>query len=413
MTASLLTRFLGYTKIHTTSNEDSTSQPSSLGQLDLARELEKECTAMGLADISLDSNGYLMATLPSNTNVPISTIGFVAHMDTSPDFSGENVNPQIVEIYDGKDIVLNTDLRIILSPSDFPYLKDLVGETLITTDGTTLLGADDKAGIAEIMTAIEHLMANPDIKHGDIRICFTPDEEIGQGADFFDVEKFGAKFAYTVDGGMIGHLEAENFNAASAVITINGRNVHPGDAKNKMINSILIANEFIALLPCEEVPSQTEGYQGFYHLNDSHGDVEKTQLSYIIRDFDASSFENRKDFMKECVRTINTKYGENTATIEVTDQYYNMDKVLKENTHITDLAKEAMTAIGITPVVAPIRGGTDGSRLSFMGLPCPNLFTGGHNYHGRFEFAVLSHMGKAVETIVKITELHAKSPMPK
>lgn len=409
MTTNLLTRFLGYTKIHTTSDEKATTQPSTLGQLDLARELEKECKQIGLADVSLDSNGYVMATLPSNTDAPISTIGFVAHVDTSPDFSGENVKPQIVEDYDGKDILLNADLNIILSPSDFPYLKELVGETLITTDGTTLLGADDKAGIAEIMTAMEYLIANPDIKHGDIRICFTPDEEIGQGADFFDVEGFAAKFSYTVDGGMIGHLEAENFNAAGALVTINGRNVHPGDAKNKMINSILIANEFIALLPSKEVPSQTEGYEGFYHLNDIHGDVEKTQLSYIIRDFDANSFENRKHFIGECVGRINTKYGTDTATIKLTDQYYNMDKILKENTHITDLAKEAMTAIGITPVVAPIRGGTDGSRLSFMGLPCPNLFTGGHNYHGRFEFAVVSHMEKAVETIVKIIELHGKS----
>lgn len=409
MTQKLLTRFLSYVKIHTTADDNSRTQPSSPGQLELARELEKECQRIGLTDICLDSNGYLMATLERNTPGPISTIGFVAHLDTSPDFSGKDVKPQIVKNYDGKDILLNSDLDIRLSPNDFPYLKELVSETLITTDGTTLLGADDKAGIAEIMTAMEYLIANPSIKHGDIRICFTPDEEIGQGADFFDVKKFGAEFAYTVDGGMIGHLEAENFNAASAVITINGRNVHPGDAKNKMINSILIANEFIALLPNNEVPSQTEGYEGFYHLNDIHGDVDKTELNYIIRDFHGTSFEKRKHFIKECVHTINTKYGENTAKIEVTDQYYNMDQVLKENTHITALAKEAMKAIGITPVLAPIRGGTDGSRLSFMGLPCPNLFTGGHNYHGRFEFAVLSHMEKAVQTIIKIIELHGQS----
>jgi len=409
MTTHLLTRFLGYTKIHTTSDEGSTTHPSSTGQLDLARELEKECISIGLRDVSLDSNGYLMATLPSNMDTPISTIGFVAHLDTSPDFSGENVNPQIVKNYDGQDIVLNPELNIILSPKDFPYLKELVGETLITTDGTTLLGADDKAGIAEIMTAMAYLIANPTIKHGPIRICFTPDEEIGQGADLFDVEKFGALFAYTVDGGTIGHLEAENFNAAGAVVTIKGRNVHPGDAKNKMINSILIANEFIRLLPHNEVPEHTEGYEGFYHLNDINGDVEETNLNYIIRDFDTISFKNRKALMSECVDTINTKFGENTASITMKDQYYNMDKILKEYTHITDLAKEAMTSIGIIPVVAPIRGGTDGSRLSFMGLPCPNLFTGGHNYHGRFEFAVLSHMEKSVETIVKIIALHAQS----
>lgn len=409
MTTNLLTRFLAYTKIHTTSDENTTTVPSTPGQLDLARELEKECREIGLADVSLDSNGYVMATLPSNTKAPISTIGFIAHLDTSPDFSGKNVNPQIIKDYGGKDIILNADLDITLSPKDFPYLKELVGETLITTDGTTLLGADDKAGIAEIMTAMEYLLANPDIKHGDIRICFTPDEEIGQGADLFDVEKFGAEFAYTVDGGMIGHMEAENFNAAGAVVTIKGRNVHPGDAKNKMINSILIANEFIALLPSHETPGQTEGYEGFYHLNDIGGDVEKTELNYIIRDFDETSFENRKIFMKNSVATINKKYGENTASVDLKDQYFNMDKVLKQNTHITDLAKSAMLAIGLTPVAAPIRGGTDGARLSFMGLPCPNIFTGGHNYHGRFEFAVVAHMEKAVETIVKIVELHGKS----
>lgn len=408
MTTNLLTRFLNYTKIHTTSDENSTSSPSSKIQLDLARELKKECISIGLSDVSLDSNGYVMATLPSNTDSTVSTIGFIAHMDTSPDFSGKNVNPQIINNYDGNPIVLNAELDITLSPNDFPYLKELVGETLITTDGTTLLGADDKAGIAEIMTAMAYLLANPHIKHGEIRICFTPDEEIGKGADLFDVEKFKALFAYTVDGGEIGHLEAENFNAAGATITINGRNVHPGYAKDKMINSMLIANQFISLLPKDAVPEQTEGYEGFYHLHDMSGTVETTKLHYIIRDFDTTSFAERKAAMIKYVDRINSEFGENTATIQMTDQYYNMSQILKEHPHITDLAKRAMESVGITPVMSPIRGGTDGSRLSFMGLPCPNLFTGGHNYHGRFEFAVLSHMQKSVETIVKIAQLHAQ-----
>ena len=409
MTTHLLTRFLNYVKIHTTSDEDSLSSPSSKRQLDLAKVLQEECMLLGLSDVSLDPNGYVMATLPSNMDTPPSTIGFIAHMDTSPDFSGENVNPQIIDNYDGKDIVLSKETNIILSPKDFPYLKELVGETLITTDGTTLLGADDKAGIAEIITAMEYLITNPHIQHGDIRICFTPDEEIGKGADLFDVEKFNAAFAYTVDGGEIGELEAENFNAAGAVVKINGRNVHPGNAKNKMINSILIANEFIALLPNQETPSHTEGYEGFYHLNNIEGDVENTQLHYIIRDFEKDSFQKRKESMLEYVNQINKTFGENTATIEIKDQYYNMGEVLKDKNHIIDLAKEAMISIGITPIICPIRGGTDGSRLSFMGLPCPNLFTGGHNYHGRFEFAVLSQMEKSVETIVKIVELHGQN----
>lgn len=409
MTTNLLSRFLSYTKIHTASSEHSTTHPSTKAQLDLAKMLEKECLAIGLSEVSLDSNGYVMATLPSNMQEPVSTIGFIAHMDTSPDFSGENVNPQIINQYDGKDIVLSKELNIILSPGDFPYLKELVGETLITTNGTTLLGADDKAGIAEIMTAMEYLLNNPDIKHGDIRICFTPDEEIGKGADLFDVEKFNAAFAYTVDGGAIGQLEAENFNAAEAVVTINGRNVHPGDAKNKMINSILIANEFIALLPSNEIPAQTEGYEGFYHLNNMSGDVECTKLHYIIRDFDKDNFEKRKSSMVGYANQLNALYGEKTVSIEINDQYYNMSEILKDKTHITDLAKRAMKSIGIRPIISPIRGGTDGSRLSFMGLPCPNLFTGGQNYHGRFEFAVLSQMEKSVETIVKIIELHGKN----
>ena len=408
MTKNLLSRFLTYVKVHTTSSTDSSSQPSTLAQLDLAKILEKECLAIGLSEVSLDANGYLMATLPSNMKEPVSPIGFIAHMDTSPDFSGENINPQIIHHYDGEDIILSKELDIVLSPQDFPYLKKLLGQTLITTDGTTLLGADDKAGIAEIMTAMEYLINNPHIQHGDVRICFTPDEEIGRGADLFDIDKFNAAFAYTVDGGALGQLEAENFNAAEAIITINGRNVHPGDAKNKMINSILIANEFIALLPNQEVPAQTEGYEGFYHLNDINGDVECTKLYYIIRDFDKENFEKRKASMLGYANQINRLYGKNTVTAEINDQYYNMSEILKDQTYIMDLAKSAMKSIGIQPIISPIRGGTDGSRLSFMGLPCPNLFTGGHNYHGRYEFAVLSQMEKAVETIVKIIELHGK-----
>lgn len=408
MTDKLLSRFLDYVKIHTTSNPTSTTNPSSAYQLDLAKILEKECIDMGLSNVSFDENGYVMATLPSNTDTPISPIGFIAHMDTSPDFSGKNVNPQVINNYDGEDIILNQNQSIVLSPNDFPYLKEVKGKTLITTDGTTLLGADNKAGIAEIMTAMEYLIANPQIKHGDIRICFTPDEEIGKGADLFDVEKFNAKFAYTIDGGKIGELEAESFNAAGAIVTIYGRNVHPGYAKDKMKNSILISNEFISMLPTKEVPAHTEGYEGFYHLHDIKGDIETTQLNYIIRDFDKTSFENRKAFIKECVDKINEKFGENTAVIKINDQYYNMYEILKDKKHIVDLAKRAMEAVGVTPLLTQIRGGTDGSRLSFMGLPCPNIFTGGHNYHGRFEFAVLEHMHKAVETIVKIVELHGE-----
>ena len=408
MTTDLLTRFLTYVKIHTTSDENTTSHPSTTAQLDLAQVLKDECIALGLSDVSLDPNGYVMATLPSNVDTAVLIIGFVAHMDTSPDFPGENVNPQILKQYNGKDIALSKDPEITLSPKAFPYLNELVGETLITTDGTTLLGADDKAGIAEIMTAMAYLLTNPHIKHGEIRICFTPDEEIGKGADLFDVKKFGADFAYTMDGGKIGELEFENFNAAGATITLNGQNAHPGDAKGKMINSILVANEFISLLPAQEVPEQTEGYEGFYHLNNITGTVETTQLSYIIRDFDKANFEKRKADMLGYTDQINAKFGTNTATAEITDQYYNMVEVLKDETHIISLAKRAMTAIGVTPITFPIRGGTDGARLSFMGLPCPNLFTGSHNLHGRFEFAVVSQMEKAVELIIKIAELHTE-----
>jgi len=408
MTRNLLSRFLSYVKVHTTSNEHSTTHPSSERQLKLAKMLKEECITIGLSKVSLDSNGYVMATLPSNIKQPISTIGFIAHMDTSPDFSGDNVNPKIIHHYDGEDIILSKELNIVLSPHDFPYLKEVVGETLITTDGTTLLGADDKAGIAEIMTAMEYLINNPNIKHGDVRICFTPDEEIGKGADLFDVKKFNAAFAYTVDGGAIGQIESENFNAAGAVVTIRGRNVHPGDAKNKMINSILIANEFIGLLPSQEIPAQTEGYEGFYHLNNMSGDVECTKLHYIIRDFNKDNFEKRKASMLAYADQVNTQYGANTVKIKIEDQYYNMSEILKGQTHITALAKQAMESIGVNPIISPIRGGTDGSRLSFMGLPCPNLFTGGQNYHGRYEYAVLSQMEKSVETIVKIIELHGK-----
>jgi len=399
-------RFLKYVKYDTKSNEESLTIPSTPGQLVLGKALVKELTEIGMQDVSLSEFGYIIATLPSNVDKKVPTIGFISHMDTSPDMNGGNINPIIVENYSGGDIILNKENNIILSPKLFPELNSYLGKTLITTDGTTLLGADDKAGIAEIITAMEFLLAHPEIKHGTIRVGFTPDEEVGRGADKFDVKKFNADFAYTMDGGALGELECENFNAAGFKLTINGRNVHPGSAKGKMINSILIATEFSSLLPVNETPSTTEGYEGFYHLSNFNGEVESTVLQYIIRDFDKSNFEKRKATVVALVQDLNSKYGEGTAVLTMKDQYYNMLEILKDNKHITETARDAMVKVGIEPLIQPIRGGTDGSRLSFMGLPTPNIFAGGENFHGKYEFVSTYNLEKAVEVILKIIELY-------
>lgn len=399
-------RFLKYVKFDTESSTITKVTPSTPGQMLLARELEKELNHMGLQDISLDDNCYLMATLPANTNKNIPTIGFVAHMDTSPDMTGKDVKPRIVENYDGNQIILNKELEIVLSPVDFPEMLDYIGQDLIVTDGTTLLGADDKAGIAEILTAIQYLIDHPEIEHGKIRIGFTPDEEIGAGADYFDVKKFDCEWAYTIDGGPIGELEYENFNAAGVKITIQGRSVHPGYAKNKMINALVIANKYISLLPANERPEHTSGYEGFIHLTNISGNIDNATLGYIIRDHSFELFEKRKQMMLEAVDFINKQYPESTS-IEIKDQYFNMREKVEPVIHIVDIAFEAMTSVGVTPIVKPIRGGTDGARLSFMGLPCPNIFAGGHNFHGRYEFVPVQSMEKAVEVIVKIIELTA------
>lgn len=408
--SKVVERFLRYVKYDTQSNEESGTTPSTEGQLVFARALKEELEEIGLKEVSLDERGYLMATLESNLEEgkETPTIGFIAHMDTSPDMPGKDVKPQIVKNYDGGDIVLNKEENIILSPNDFPELKNYIGEDIITTDGTTLLGADDKAGIAEIITAMEYLLENPEIKHGKIRIAFTPDEEIGRGADFFDVKKFGADLAYTVDGGPIGELEYENFNAAAARISIKGESVHPGTAKGKMVNSILIANELISKLPADETPADTEGYEGFYHLVSIKGNVEETKLYYIIRDFDKINFIKRKTTLEEIVRELNEKYDKGRIQLKITDQYYNMKEIIEKNKEIVDIAYQAMEEIGITPIITPIRGGTDGARLSYMGLPTPNIFTGGHNYHGKYEFIPVSSMEKAMKLIVKISELYGR-----
>ena len=398
-------KFLDYVKIDTQSDENSQSCPSTEKQFVLAKLLAKQLEELGLQEISLDRNGYVMATLPANSDKEMPVIGFIAHMDTSPDMSGENVNPRIIENYDGKEIVLNEKENIILSPNDFAELKNYVGQTLITTDGTTLLGADDKAGIAEIMSAIKYLRENPEIHHGTIKVGFTPDEEIGRGADLFDVKKFGADFAYTLDGGEIGELEYENFNAALATITVSGRNVHPGTAKDKMINSIHLAKELDSLLPVLQRPECTEKYEGFYHLIDFKGDIEKTVFRYIIRDHDRVKFEEKKQLLSKSVDLLNLKYGNKRFTLEMNDQYYNMKEKIEPVLHIIEIAKKAMIEVGIEPKIKPIRGGTDGARLSYMGLPTPNIFTGGHNYHGRYEYIPIESMQKAVEVIVKIVQM--------
>lgn len=405
---TVIERFLKYVTFDTQSDESTGVTPSTPKQMVFAQYLKTELEELGLKDISLDENGYLFATLPSNVNHEVPVVGFIAHMDTSPDMSGENVKPRIVEKYDGKDIPLCAEENIILSPANFPELLDHVGEDLIVTDGYTLLGADDKAGIAEIVGAVAYLIAHPEIKHGDIRIGFNPDEEIGLGAHKFDVEKFGAKWAYTMDGGEVGELEFENFNAAAAKIRVKGRNVHPGYAKNKMINSLLVANEYASLLPANETPGTTEGYEGFYHLIGMEGEVENTVLSYIVRDHDREKFEARKQALLNYVAQLNEKYGEGTVTVELKDQYYNMRQQVEPLMHIIDIAFAAMQEAGVTPKVKAIRGGTDGAQLSFKGLPCPNIFAGGLNFHGRYEFVPVQSIEKAMNVVVKIAELTAK-----
>ena len=404
---TVIDRFLKYVTFDTQSDENTGVTPSTAKQMVFAKYLQQELQELGLEDITLDENGYLFATLPANVDRPIPVIGFIAHMDTSPDMSGENVKPRIVEKYDGTDIVLCSKDNIVLSPSQFPELLDHKGEDLIVTDGHTLLGADDKAGIAEIVSAMAYLKEHPEIKHGKIRIGFNPDEEIGLGAHKFDVEKFGAKWAYTMDGGEVGELEFENFNAAAAKVTIKGRNVHPGYAKNKMINSMLVANEFMSMLPADETPATTEGYEGFYHLVGMKGEVEQSELSYIIRDHDREKFENRKALVAECAKRINEKYGNEIVTVELKDQYYNMRQEVEPLMHIIDIAFGAMKEAGVEPKVKAIRGGTDGAQLSFKGLPCPNIFAGGLNFHGRYEFVPVQSIEKAVKVIVKIAELTA------
>jgi tripeptide aminopeptidase len=401
-------KFLKYVSFDTRSEEESATVPSTSGQLAFAKELVEEMKSIGLKDVTVDENGYIMATLPSNVDREIPTIGFIAHLDTSMEMSGANVTPKFVENYDGRDIMLNSELNVKLSPKDFPELKNYIGQTLITTDGTTLLGADDKAGIAEIMAAMEFLIKNPQIEHGTIRIGFTPDEEVGRGADHFDVEKFGAELAYTIDGGEIGELEFENFNAACAKITVKGRSVHPGYAKDKMINSALIAGELMDMFPKKETPATTEGYEGFYHLVSISGGVEETKLSYIIRDFDETCFGKRKETVEGYVEALNKKYGENTVALEIKEQYRNMKEKIEPVKHVVDIAFQAMKESNIVPKVQPIRGGTDGARLSFMGLPTPNIFTGGHNFHGKHEYIPVYSMEKAVEVIIKIIEIYTK-----
>ncbi|MFV5691753.1 peptidase T [Flavobacterium sp. LT1R49] len=407
----IIDRFIGYVTIDTESDPNSETTPSTEKQWNLAHKLVEELKAIGMQDVTIDDKAYIMATLPSNVDHEVPTIGFISHFDTSPDFSGANVKPQIVPNYDGKDIILNADKNIVLSPS---YFKDLLlykGQTLITTDGTTLLGADDKAGITEIVTAMEFLIQNPDIKHGKIRVGFTPDEEIGRGAHHFDVEKFGAEWAYTMDGSQVGELEYENFNAAGAKIIFKGKSVHPGYAKGKMINSMLIANDFINELPKEETPQETRGYEGFFHVHHLTGSIEETVLELIIRDHNKKKFEKRKELIEKITRKINKKFakqfGENIVITEIKDQYYNMKEKVLPVKHIVDIAEKAMRELDIKPLIKAIRGGTDGSQLSYKGLPCPNIFAGGHNFHGKYEYVPVESMQKAVNVIVKIAELTA------
>jgi tripeptide aminopeptidase len=398
----IIKRFISYVTVDTESDPNNPAFPSTEKQWNLARQLETELTSIGLEDVELDENCYLMATLPSNLDYEVPTIGFVSHIDTSPDFTGANVNPQIIENYDGGDITLHKDLGIVLSPSEFDDLLLYKGQTLITTDGTTLLGADDKAGVTEIVSAMEYLIQHPEIKHGKIRICFTPDEEVGKGAHKFDVKKFGAEWAYTMDGSQIGELEYENFNAASVKVVVKGKIVHPGYAKGKMINAILIANRFIAALPADEVPEKTEGYEGFFHLHTINGNVDGASLEYIVRDHDMDRFQNRKALLTKIAADLNTEFGKELISVEIKDQYFNMKEKVEPMMHIVDIAKEVMEDLNIEPIIKPIRGGTDGSQLSYMGLPCPNIFAGGHNFHGRYEYVPVESIMKASEVIVGI-----------
>ena len=399
---NILNRFLRYVAVDTQSNEESLSQPSTNKQFNLLQMLSEELKAMGVPEVSLDRNGYLMASIPSNQDRKVPALGLIAHVDTSPDAPGSDIHPQIIENYDGNDIILNHSNGMKITVQNFPEIRQYQGQTLITTDGTTLLGADDKAGVAEIMTAAQYIMEHPEVKHGKICIGFTPDEEIGRGVDHFDIRKFGADFAYTFDGGEIGELEYENFNAASAKIHICGRNIHPGYAKDKMKNAILIATEFNSLLPLQQRPEFTEGYDGFFHITKFSGVVEEADIQYIIRDHHRTAFEKKKEIMKQVADFINARYGEDTATLEIKDQYYNMRQEVEKHMEIVDIAKKAMSSAGIIPKVKPIRGGTDGARLSFMGLPCPNIFAGGHNFHGKLEFVPLQSMEKAAEVALNI-----------
>lgn len=404
---SVLDRFLRYVTIDTKADPESDITPSSAGQLAFGAVLLNELTRIGMAEAKVDANGYVTALLPSNTDKELPVVGFIAHLDTSPDFDASNVKPKLVKNYSGGDIVLNSALGIVLKPDEFPELELYLGNDIVTTDGTTLLGADDKAGVAEIMAAMEFLVQHPEIQHGNIRVCFTPDEEIGQGADHFDVAGFGAHFAYTIDGGQIGELEYENFNAALAKVTIHGRNVHPGYAKNKMVNALLVANRFVSLLPQDQTPQTTDGYEGFFHLHALKGDVEQCDMQLLVRDFSIDGFEERKRFLVDVVETLNTEWGLGTVDLDLKDQYRNMREKIEPVMHVVDIAHQAMELAGVVPLVKPIRGGTDGARLSFMDLPTPNIFAGGHNFHGRYEFVPVQSMEKAVEVIVNIAKLVA------
>lgn len=407
----IIDRFISYITIDTQSDPNSNTTPSTEKQWDLANKLTEELRHIGMQDVVIDENAYIMATLPGNIDKEVPTIGFIAHFDTSPDFSGTDVNPQIIKNYDGGDIMLNKAENIVLSPSYFDDLLQYKGNTIITTDGTTLLGADDKAGITEIVTAMEYLIQHPEIKHGKIRVGFTPDEEIGRGAHKFDVKAFGADWAYTMDGSQIGELEYENFNAAKAKITITGKSVHPGYAKGKMVNAVLIAHEFLAMLPPDEVPQKTTGREGFFHVHHYTGEIELAEIELIVRDHDLEKFNRRKALLEDIAKKLNATYGP-YVIVDIKDQYFNMREKIEPVMHIVDIAKEAMEALGISPIIKPIRGGTDGSQLSFMGLPCPNIFAGGHNFHGKYEYVPVESMQKAIEVIVKICELTASTEFP-
>lgn len=405
MKEEMFQRFTSYVKVDTQSDAEKESCPSTEGQLNLARQLVEEMKSIGIQEVTMDENGYVMGTIPSNTDKDVPTIGFLAHIDTATDFTGKNVKPQLHENYQGGDITLNEDLHIVLSPQQFPNLQKYQGHTLITTDGTTLLGADNKAGIAEIMTAMHYLIEHPDIKHGKIRVAFTPDEEIGRGPHRFDVDAFGASYAYTIDGGPLGELQYESFNAAGAKVSIKGNNVHPGTAKDKMVSAAKIGMLFHNKLPSEESPEYTEGYEGFFHLTKFVGEVEEAELQYIIRDFDKEKFNNRKALFEKIANDLKATYGENSITLSIQDQYYNMREKIEPVKHIVDIAHEAMENRSVTPVIEPIRGGTDGSQLSYKGLPTPNIFTGGENFHGKYEFISVENMVKATEVIVEIARL--------